>query len=335
MKLTRRQFCWGSFASFALLGCDHQEKDVPYMAHASGHNLLLYNLVTNGIDLIPIGMNAHSLSQRSDGLRNQVFAIEKRGRIISVVDVKQKKLIKSLTLSPHELFYGHLLFTKNGDKFYSSVVNTKENTGYLVLHDTDSLKLLEKFPITSGYIHDLAFLSDKQSIAFTSTDMNKNERAELSSICLFDTKKGIVTKKSFLADEKQTTAHLCVLPDDTVVSANGVPVPNNLRSLIQITTNICSTNFSRNEKFLEIWKIPSDIQNNIKDVFLSLAITPQDGILAATNPGSSRVLYFDYMNKKLIKEEVRQTNGIGVFNKKFIFTLKCVRPGSHLLVLQA
>lgn len=333
MKLTRRQFFLGSLTSIALLGCDSREKRATYLTHGSGTNLLLYNFDTKKIDLIPIGMGAHDVILRPGDFTKQLYSIEKAGKNLSVVDLKRKKMIKSLTLPSFEHFYGHLLFNDSGDRFYSSVINTQENVGYLSLYDSETLSLIKKFQVAPGYLHGLAFMSDRQTIAFASTGMKKDERVEHGSICLFDTKKEIVTKKCFLDNDKQTTAHLCVLPDDTIVSVN--TIPRYLRASIKMTANVCSTNFSKNEKLLEVWKLPTVVQSNIVDEFLSLAIIPQDKILAVTSPGSSRVLYFDYENKKLIREEVRLSNGVGVYNKQFVFALDCKNPGAHLLVFQA
>lgn len=95
---------------------------------------------------------------------NTVICFPKFGLVANEVNLQENKSIKDINCIENREFYGHGVFSKNGDTVMSTEVNTKTGEGLLVVRDGVSYKEMGQIKTYGIGPHDCRLLPDGKTV---------------------------------------------------------------------------------------------------------------------------------------------------------------------------
>jgi len=253
----------------------------------SGSDIVVVDLENHEVNTYPVGCTAHDFVQNPLNPR-RVWLSEKWGAHAKEVDFQTGEITRTLISPPNTQFFGHGLFSKNGDLLYFTRGNFKSGLGHIVGYDTRNFEQVVDFPVAVGGVHDLHFTS-KGTILVTSTGLTlvqgsnpaAGPQAELSSLVEADLATGEVIRKIFIKDESQLIGHFAMSDELVFATSANAPRKNGPGGEIYFAP-LDSKVFLKAE-------IPGEQRKFLAGDFSSLAVDPATKRISITNRRSGYI----------------------------------------------
>lgn len=118
-------------------------------------------LVTQGDKVLSsntIGVRGHGVVAHPK--QNAVLVVARRpGNLMYLIEKESGEVLKTVTAVPTHHFYGHGIFSKDGDTFWSTENNIETGEGLIVCRDAATFETLFQFPSYGIGPHQLDFLN--------------------------------------------------------------------------------------------------------------------------------------------------------------------------------
>ncbi len=239
------------------------------------------------------------------------------------MDLREKKLVQTQTLSADEVPAGHGFFTAEADVLFIPRMDIKTGASYLTGYDpSDWRRKVADYPLGPGFIHDAQLLRDGTAMIASSglTRYDAQSRVKRDELFQIDLRSGKPVRRWVFDDEKQWMSHFAMLKDGTFLAVSD-GMPGNAPG--------------------KAWRGHSDQETPREILFdgavppgrpgelLSLAVNEARNKAVVTNPMNARLLVVDVEHPSFVRQIPYQGYG-AVFDKK----LGCfIASGENLRLL--
>lgn len=270
----------------------------------------LLDLDRHVLSTIPIGFKPHSFVQHP-ARPERVFAISKWSEHAVELDVKRQQVVRQIRAPEPMHFYGHAMFSAQGDRLFISGVDSKTGLGHLLGYRSDGDKPELRYQVTPGKLHECQMLADNTAWV---ASMGYREGAtpdqmvwvEPSALIRVNMANGQILERKAIGDRSQGLSHMHIAGDGTLIT-NSIPQlagqaaaplypgSNPLQQMVQTKTNqqgavYISRGGSEGLKRVD-W--PPQLAGALDGEMLSLAIDEARHLAAISNPDSGHVLFVD------------------------------------------
>ncbi len=99
--------------------------------------------------------------------RQHIALFEKKGAGACLVDIKTKKVIKTITTKAGQHFYGHGQYSPDGQILYCTENRLKDEYGLVVMRNANDMTFIGEFPTYGANPHECQWLADGKTLAIT------------------------------------------------------------------------------------------------------------------------------------------------------------------------
>lgn len=282
------------------------------------------------IKIIDADFFAHTVNPNPFNLRTAI-AIEKLGRGIALLDLKNKSVLKSTNSADDRVYYGHCAFSKKENSvFVSTLIKPLKNDKYAKWFaivselDVHTLEVKKESEVFGTAPHDLKYLSLSDSFLFPVGD-GKSGRTELLQIDSTSLKiKNRIISESYLGG---ALAHLSFNPKGTsLVCTTNKYKPDGLGSAeIHIVDDLSG------KKEFRYLNLPKELNSLKSNQLLSIFVSLDGKNLITTLPFDNMVAVIDLITGDLkYKYKISLPMGLALSKNKKYFVITA-KDGYHFI----
>ena len=255
------------------------------------------------------------------------------GNWMVVGDLKSGELLQTIELPENRHFYGHGIFSADGQQFFTVENDLDNPEGDSGLVGVWNLDVLNKQPMLSRVgefsthgvgPHELVLMPDQQTLAVanggirTGSDSGReklNTETMKPSLSYLDSKNGVLLEQVFLPDE----FHQCSIRHLDVNKNGQVAVAMQFEGPAFMDVPLVA--FHKQGLAFELPDIPLHEQQQMKQYCGSVRFDESGQYLAVSCPRGNRITFWNVASGNFVNS-VRSRDGCGVcaFEDGFIFT---------------
>jgi len=249
---------------------------------------------------------------------DHLIVVEKSGATAVEIDLRAARESARIACPSGHLFYGHGCFDGAGDVLLISRFDTASGLGHLVGYDARDYRQVVDHQVVPGGLHDVQLLTDRKTLAVTSSGVRVLRAAppgaivgpilEKSALVYVEAASGKVLGKEPLPVTGQVIGHFAVAADGTVVAITIPLVGNLLNDTVDGRGEIYIAR--KGGRFARV-ELPAAIADRIHGEMLSVAIDEQQKLACVTNPTTSTVLFLDIARARYERMIELPVNGVG------------------------
>jgi hypothetical protein len=172
----------------------HLSVPVTELVPSQSSQALAYNVVSGEILEVTLPFFGHDVIAHPNRKFVAASCI-KWGKHCAVFDFKKRRLLASVEAPRDMRFFGHLAWSKGGDKIYVSAQNDLSKKGEVLVYASDSLKLLDQWSSGGVYPHQLSFIkSDALVIQNMGVHVDSIDDKRHSQLSFIDVNTGRINK---------------------------------------------------------------------------------------------------------------------------------------------
>lgn len=276
------------------------------------------HLTRIAVDFLP-----HGFTRKPDA--PHIAAIfEKRGPGAALVDLTTHKRLGTLNARPGRHYYGHGVYSREGDQLFVVETDLATGTGLLSVRDTTTYRELEAFPTYGDRPHDCVPIDDGRVLVITNGggDLGTNSAPCVSYVDVASRK---LLEKVCFSDPKINAGHIGIGADGSlaVVSAprDGLPAE----------TSAGGINLRTGKRKPERMRGPEKVMAKV--IGESLSVVVHDSVVGVTNPLGGIVTFWSLGTKKLVAYyECESPRGIELSRDKSAFVISFGKHASIVLL---
>ena len=313
----------GALGGWKLLGHGPQPLLLSARDDADGHhNAVGYRLDGSKAFATRVTERCHDVVPHPS-LPLAVFVGRRPSRESYLIDTRNGRLLQTLASAQDRHFYGHGLFHRDGEWFYSTENDTREpGRGVLGVYRLQGEQLLRNGEHSTHGVgpHQLLWMPDGETLVVANggirTEADSREAMNLdamdSSLVLLD-RQGRLLSRDRLAQPLNSIRHLAVASDGTVVSSQqyeGEPAERS--DLLAI---------KRPGQALQPFPMAQQQWQTMSQYTASVAIHSELRLLAASAPRGNRLLIWDLDSAELrLDLPLPDCAGVGAVAEGFVAT---------------
>lgn len=270
-------------------------------AHQLNNRLRWMNIKNGQIHELDLTFRAHGL-QFNPAQRHRIVLFARRpGRQIALVNLNSGKLLAAVNAEPGYHFYGHGVFTADGNYLYTTENHYSTGQGIIALRDAHSLKVIDRFFSAGIGPHDIRMLSDNKTLVVANGGIRTHPdqpRKKLNldsmhpSLTYLNRVSGNVIEQHFLADKKLSIRHLDVGPKNEVAIVQ--QYQGNRKQASQLVA------FHQIGEELRIPSIDNNTLKRMNGYTASAAIDQDSATALVSSPKGNLVTLWDLEENRLI-----------------------------------
>ena len=262
--------------------------DQENIAEAKISDLALTNLSSGESGKIPLSFRGHGTIKHPKKAWT-VLVFPQRGGMAAEVDIKSRKVSKQIAAETGQQFYGHGIFSDDGSTLFSTEINLKNGSGILAIRDSMTYKVIGKYE-TGGFIpHDVKLINNGKTLIVANAAPKATDKTSLAYI---DIHSGKILENPSTDFPKASFAHLALATGGEIFIST-TPIDNKMAGRVFIRTP---------GKAIEVLPLPDLVLAKVEGQALSLAIDNQRGIVGVTIPQTGRVLFWNFHERKFLKQ---------------------------------
>ncbi|MGH8436229.1 MAG: DUF1513 domain-containing protein [Pseudomonas sp.] len=238
-----------------------------------------------------------------------------------LLDLRDGRLLQTLTSPAHRHFYGHGIFHKSGEWFYTTENDTAEpGRGVLGVYRLDARQLLRSRELSSHGVgpHQLLWLPDGETIVVANGGIRTeaDSRAAMNldamepSLVLLK-RDGTLLSKEQLPERMNSVRHLAVASDGTIVSGQQYEGDSG--------DNVPMLAIKRPGQAFQPFPIADAQRQMMNQYTASLAIHSELRLLALTAPRGNRFMVWDLDSAQLrLDAPLPDCAGVGAVANGFV-----------------
>lgn len=275
---------------------------------------------------IPLRFFAHGITPHPTN-PDIVTLFEKKGPGACEVNLKTKKVLRMIETVEDRYFYGHGVYSQDGNLLYSTEATFRGENGVIAIRNTETMKIVGEFPSYGKAPHDLKMINHGETLVVTNGGGRKEEllkgaRPNVSYVDIKSQKKLEVVE---LPNENINAGHLSLSSkmDLVVVSA-----PRAGQSSL-----LGGVSFRPSGEPVITVNQPAEIIQKMKAESLSIALHESTQTVGVTNPDGNILTFWDYKTGKFLKAiEMDTPRSLGVTKDHKYFVLGHGRTASISLI---
>lgn len=257
----------------------------------------------------------HQMAVSPDGAT--LFATPRRpGTTAAVVDLRQGTVAATCESSPGRHFYGHAIFSSDGDFLLTTENDYGLGRGVVAVRDARTLEVVAEFDSGGIGPHELVWLGGGRLavanggiLTHPSAPRKKLNLGRMApNVSILEADTGRLIDQAPALDSPASLRHLAVAGDadcDAVVVAMQYEGPP--------SDDVPLLAAYRGNGALEPWHAPLDRQRNMKQYVASVAVDQTTGHAAATCPRANLVTFWDVPTRRYLGESrLRDCGGVAV-----------------------
>lgn len=276
------------------------------------------HLTRIAVDFLPHGFT------RKPNAPHIAAIFEKRGPGAALVDLITKQRLGTLTARAGRHYYGHGVYSRDGDQLFVVETELATGKGLLSVRDTAHYREVDSFPTYGERPHDCVPIDDGRVLVITN---GGGDLGTPSAPCVsyVDVASRRLLEKVCFSDPKINAGHIGVGADGSlaVVSAprDGLPAE----------TSPGGINLRAGKRKPERMRGPDKVMAKV--IGESLSVVVHDGIVGVTNPFGGIVTFWSLATKKLVAYyECESPRGIEVSRDKTAFVVAFGKHASVVLL---
>ncbi len=220
--------------------------------------------------------------------KDSVFCASKWSTTAFLADLKTKSLMKVIEADPNTAFYGHCLYSRNGQYLFISMMDYNLDEGFISVRDSNSLKEIKRISTFGRIPHQIKWLVQDKQIAVINSIPLKSATHLNSLFNVVDVKTGELVK-TFATNEFGST-HFSFFDNHEEAFIGRNIDPNN---------HLFFQNLNLNSGHLtSLDKISHRSVN--KGECLSHIIIEDKNLIVMTLTGVNEVLAWDYKRNEIV-----------------------------------
>lgn len=243
----------------------------------------------------------------------RLVAFTKIGPKAAIYDLDSWKVIKKLSAKPGRLFYGHGVFSKDGNLLYSTETDIANSKGYIGIRDAKTLKYLGDFPSYGDHPHDCKLVDNGNTLIVTNGGGN-SASGRLANLSYIDIRSQKLIKQLPVTDGRFNAGHV-----ETDVKGNALLISAPRRGLNK--KQLGAIHISKSSNSLTKLSQPQ-VTDRITGEALSARIIPEHNLLIVTHPTPGIVTCWaldSLKNKKVIR--LAHARGVALNSDKSEFII--------------
>lgn len=233
VALSRRRFCQSiaGFAGMILLpSCTFQQREEQFVSAYTNpqgqHFVARFNHQAEVLAQVELPLRGHDMAV-SLTEQGRVLVFSRRpGKYIFDVDLNRGHLNQIAQASDGRHFFGHGVFSSDGQQLFTTENDFDTQTGKVVVRDAHSLIVINEFDSGGMGPHQLAWLNDNQTLVIANggiathpdTPRKKlNLTTMAPNLTYMDSKTGKILQQLAPPDHQLSIRHLAVNQDNKVV----------------------------------------------------------------------------------------------------------------------
>jgi len=267
------------------------------------HTLDVLDLDRNALERIGLDFLAHGFTTHPEK-RHIAAVFEKHGPGAALVDLAESKLLGHIRTSTRREFYGHGVWSPDGQVVYSVETVLDTHAGVVVVRDSTTFKDLEKFPTYGQDPHDCFFVDSGKTLVMTNGGGDVSS-AHTPCVTYVDVASRKLVDKVTFGDPNINAGHAVVARDGSLVVCSaprdGLPPETSTGG---VTIRIGREKAQRMRK-------PEGVVAKMLGESLSVCLHEPSGIAAVTNPIGHIVTFWSIRTQKLVHTfEIESPRGV-------------------------
>lgn len=255
--------------------------------------LSLVNIDNQHIERISLAFLPHGVALDPKN-SNRLLCFEKRGAGASEIYLNNLTSHRVIVPSLNCHFYGHGVFSHDGDVFYATETQLKDGIGQITIRDSQSLKVLGEFPSYGHHPHDCHLVDEGRILLIANGGGDKTNKMQRPCVVYVDIATQKLMHKITMNDERFNAGHLLPLTNGRFVLSSapreGMPAHS-----------LGAVSMSRDPAALMLMKKPLSVVERMLGEALSMAIDPQQQVVAVTHPDGNMMTFWQLSSLKLLK----------------------------------
>ncbi len=289
------------------------------------HSFDVVDLDRDEVKRIAVDFLPHGFTTKP-GSPHIAAVFEKRGPGAALLDLRAMKRIGALRGKGSRHYYGHGVFSREGDQLFIVETELDTGAGVLSVRETTGYKEVEHFPTYGDRPHDCVPIDDGKVLVVTNGGGNLGSSSEPCVTYVDVASRKLLEKVSF-GDPKINAGHLAIGRDGAlaVVSAprDGLPAE----------TSAGGINLRTGKRKPERMRGPEHVMKKVVGESLSVCIHDQRGIVGVTNPLGGIVTFWSLKNHKLAGfYECESPRGIELTRDRSAFVVGFGKHASVVLI---
>lgn len=263
--------------------------------------LKLWQFGTETEEIFDLPFAGHSMTQNPKR-PTEVAVFSRWGDQVAIVNLKEKNNIRIIKEDKDHRFFGHGIYSNDGNRLYTSQSNDTNHTGEIVVRDSKTFKILNRFSAFGRYPYELQFNSSSTelivavSCAFKDADYARIPNAhyaEESSLTSINATNGNFVKRVKL-DREHSLIHFQTSADGWTVGVGQA----NERDTSEKRSYAIS--ISPGGKVKEM-NIPDDFKGYFYGEAIGIVLLEKKSLAYITNRSTKLILIWNYKTQELIK----------------------------------
>lgn len=224
-----------------------------------------------------------------------------RSDTIALIDWKIGKEVDSRKLPDRSYYYGHSVFSQNGNLILSSVVQPATGRSVIEVLDCFSLKVIDEIEVERGIVHEIAHLND-DTFVFGITPVFSLERKPAFGILDLGARRVEYFEIPF-AGSKAVFSHL-YKKEHLIIGEIFEDLPVWLKRLPAGQTQVTRLlSFDLKSHAVSEIKDPglSDLAQEVTTQALSLVVDPTEGTLWVSFPDQAKIQVWNLKDPSLVE----------------------------------
>ncbi len=227
---------------------------------------------------------------------DHVAVFEKKGRGACFVDLKNRKVVKRISTSDRQHFYGHGAYSVDGSLLYATEARLDERfKGMLVVRDGRTFKRLGEFPSYGTAPHDCLLLADGKTMVI-SNGGGPIDTDDMPCVSYVDVASEKLLDKVELTSPRFNTGHLAMTAkrDLAVVSA-----PRD--GMGRLKEQLGAVSLQPHGQPMRTMTEPAEVVGRMFGEALSVVINTRDGTVVCTHPDGGQLSLWNMYSGEFVR----------------------------------
>ncbi|WP_022962610.1 DUF1513 domain-containing protein [Halopseudomonas pelagia] len=253
---------------------------------------------------VPVAERCHGGCIRPGSTQVAVFA-RRPGRALYILDSQDGTLQHQLSSGEQHHFYGHGVFSQDGQYLYATANHFSDGQGHIRVYDAQQqYRWIADFSVGGMDPHELRLHPDGTTLVIamggilTHPDYDRiklNLDSMRPALVLMNSQTGALEQKHEPSHHQLSCHHLAISSDGIVIAGYQFEGPAWEHPPLIARLDTTSGRFSEIE-------LPLDRQAAMRNYVASVAISPGGSLAAITAPRGNRVVIVDYVQGRYVQD---------------------------------
>ena len=294
---------------------DHLAQELYFSAatdKSGSHFFVCLNQVGEIVSKISVDQRGHDAIRSPDG-RTAIMMSRRPGTVLSAFDLLENRLTHQVHSAEGRHFYGHMLFSSDGEYLFVSENDYVNTRGIISIRDASTFEVIQEFSSAGLGPHQIGWLADKKTLVvanggiITHPSMYReklNIATMRPNLAYLDSQTGTILDIQELADPQLSVRHFGVTDKNEVLV--GLQYQGDKSNLVPLMAL-----HRPGQKIEPLTNIADNELQSLNQYIASVAVDSKSRIGVGTGPRGGKVTFWDIDSGDFIaSRRVRDVAGV-------------------------